>query len=209
MSDRESFLGRWSRRKRAAAAKPREQPVPPAEKSREPTIAAPTGPEPQTEPVINLADLPPLESIGPGSDIGVFLAPGVPAALTRAALRRAWSADPAIRDFIGLSENSWDFTAPGGVPGFGSLTVEDAQRLLARLEADPLTAATESPAPEPISGHDGMAPQPRLSKAPQEQPESPADHLASAGDTASQVESRERKAPTPLKRHRHGSALPD
>ena len=55
-----------------------------------------------------------------------------PPDLTRAALRRAWSADPSIRDFIGLSENSWDFNAPGGVPGFGSLTAEDARRLLAR-----------------------------------------------------------------------------
>jgi hypothetical protein len=53
--------------------------------------------------------------------------------LTRAALRRAWSADPTIRDFIGLSENSWDFNAPGGVPGFGSLKAEDARRLLARV----------------------------------------------------------------------------
>jgi hypothetical protein len=41
-------------------------------------------------------------------------------------LRRAWLADPAIRDFIGLSENSCDFNAPDGVPGFGSLITDDA-----------------------------------------------------------------------------------
>jgi hypothetical protein len=41
-----------------------------------------------------------------------------PADLTRATLRRAWSADPAMRGFIGLSENSWDFNATDGVPGF-------------------------------------------------------------------------------------------
>ena len=29
--------------------------------------------------------------------------------------------DPAIRNYVGLSENSWDFNAPGGVPGFGPL----------------------------------------------------------------------------------------
>jgi hypothetical protein len=29
--------------------------------------------------------------------------------------------DPAIRNYIGLSEYSWDFNAPGGVPGFGPL----------------------------------------------------------------------------------------
>jgi len=29
--------------------------------------------------------------------------------------------DPAIQNYIGLSENSWDFNAPDGVPGFGPL----------------------------------------------------------------------------------------
>ena len=41
--------------------------------------------------------------------------------LSRAALRRAWSADPAIRDFVGLAENAWDFTDPNAMPGFGPL----------------------------------------------------------------------------------------
>ena len=68
------------------------------------------------------AKLPPIESIGAGSDIRPFLAFSVPTDLTRAALRRAWSTDPTIRDFIGLSENSWDFDAQDGVPGFGPLT---------------------------------------------------------------------------------------
>jgi hypothetical protein len=57
----------------------------------------------------------------------------VPEALSRAALRRAWAADPGIRDFIGLSENSWDFTATDSVHGFGALDPAEAKRLLARL----------------------------------------------------------------------------
>jgi hypothetical protein len=65
--------------------------------------------------------------------------------LTRAALRRAWSADPTIREFIGLSENSWDFNATGGVPGFGSLTAENARRLLARVVGE--TEAIDSARP--------------------------------------------------------------
>jgi hypothetical protein len=75
----------------------------------------------------DVANLPSIESIGAGSDIGAFLAADVPAELTLAALRRAWSADPTIRDFLGLAENSWDFDAPGGVPGFGSITREDVR----------------------------------------------------------------------------------
>jgi len=91
------------------------------------------------------ANLPPIGSIGAGSDIRPFLAPSVPAHLTRAALRRAWSTDPAIRDFIGLSENSWDFNVQDGVPGFGSLT---PQRL-ARMTGEAESSGTERVVPAP------------------------------------------------------------
>ena len=68
------------------------------------------------------ASLPPVESISGSTDIRSFLLPGVPAALTQAALRRAWTTDPAIRDFIGIADNQLDFTDPTGIPGFGPLT---------------------------------------------------------------------------------------
>jgi Protein of unknown function (DUF3306) len=93
----------------------------------------------------NAANLPPIESIGAGSDIRPFLAPDVPADLTRAALRRAWSTDPAIRDFIGLSENSGDFNAQDGVPGFGSLI----RQLLARTTGEAERLDTQRLAPIP------------------------------------------------------------
>ena len=60
-----------------------------------------------------------------GSDIRAFLQSGVPADLTKAALRRAWTTDPAIRDFIGIAENQWDFTDPTSIPGFGPLQAGD------------------------------------------------------------------------------------
>jgi hypothetical protein len=56
------------------------------------------------------------------------------------------SADPAIRDFIGLSENSWDFNVLGGVPGFGSLTAEEVRRLVAQVMEN-----TASPAADRLS----------------------------------------------------------
>jgi hypothetical protein len=67
----------------------------------------------------DLASLPPIESISAGTNIHSFMQPGVPAELTRAALRRAWVSEPAIRDFIGISENQWDFTDPTAIPGSG------------------------------------------------------------------------------------------
>ena len=77
---------------------------------------------PAAEHLFDAQNMPPIDSIGATSDIRPFLASGVPEDLTRAALRRAWSADPAIRDFIGLSENSWDSNASS------SLTWESTPR---------------------------------------------------------------------------------
>ena len=57
----------------------------------------------------------------------------MPVELTRAALRRAWTSDPAICDFIGIAENQWDFNDPHAMPGFGPLQESDnLPALLAR-----------------------------------------------------------------------------
>ena len=100
-------------------------------------------------PSFDATNLPPIKSIGTGSNIRPFLASGVPADLMRAALRRAWSTDLAIRDFIGLSENSWDFNAPGGVPGFGSLTTNGPRQLLARMTGEAESLNTKRLVPIP------------------------------------------------------------
>jgi hypothetical protein len=53
--------------------------------------------------------------------------------LTRAALRQAWASDPAIRDFVGIAENQWDFNDPTAMPGFGPmLETDNMPALLAR-----------------------------------------------------------------------------
>jgi hypothetical protein len=77
-------------------------------------IARPSQPR-ATQSLPDAASLPSIGSIGPASDIRPFLEPGVPQDLARAALRRAWIVDPAIRDFVGPSENFWDFDASDAV----------------------------------------------------------------------------------------------
>jgi uncharacterized protein DUF3306 len=141
MSEPENFLARWSRRKRKAAD-PAEDPAAKeatVEKKEEPADKAASATEParESEVPFDLSSLPPVESIVAGTDIRAFLAPGVPAELTRAALRRAWTTDPGIRDFIGLSENAWDFTK-GGPTGFGPLLpIDDVKKLVAELFSGP------------------------------------------------------------------------
>ena len=79
------------------------------------------GTETHATPTFDLSSLPSIHSITADTDIRIFLQTGVPAKLTEAALRRAWVSDPAIRDFIGIAENQWDFTNPTTIPGFGPL----------------------------------------------------------------------------------------
>ena len=125
MSDAGNFLTRWSRLKRAAEAPARDE-TPPADTDAE------RAPVDAQEPAVDLSSLPSLESITAGTDLSVFMKPGVPAALRHAALRRAWTIDPAIRDFRGLQENDWDFTQPESVPGFGTFTSQEDIAKLAR-----------------------------------------------------------------------------
>jgi hypothetical protein len=82
--------------------------------------------------------LPSIDSITADTDIIAFLKSGVPAEVTRAALRRAWTSDPAIRDFIGIAENQWDFNDPNGISGFGRLDATESRAVfLAQVSGTP------------------------------------------------------------------------
>jgi hypothetical protein len=133
MSEPEDFLSRWSRRKREAVEKTDDaQAHEPARAFEGETPAAETKPpavgDKPAEAPFDLKTLPPIESITAATDIRPFLVPGVPAELARAALRRAWSADPSIRDFVGLAEYAWDYHQPGSMAGFGPLEMTDELR---------------------------------------------------------------------------------
>jgi len=178
MSDPENFIARWSRKKREVerqgeltkqevAPEQAERAAQEAEAKSSPQATSPfdhgeshQAPSVTTGKVpFDVASLPPLESITAESDIRAFLAPGVPAELTRAALRRAWSADPRIRDFVGLAENNWDFNTPGAISGFGTLEMTDElRREVARMVGRSLGAADpDRPAPTSIEQQEGQA----------------------------------------------------
>jgi hypothetical protein len=100
-----------------------------------------------------------------------FLQEGVPADLRREALRRAWSADPGIRDFVGLVENGWDFNDPDAMVGFGPIEPGEAARMMAQFvltPADERKTAQKSETPadqrdleaEQTRGHQTSAPSP-------------------------------------------------
>ena len=106
MSDSETFLSRWLKLKgQSEAASPPLDPPSPAP--------------------FDLASLPPLHLIVADTDMQQFMHEAVPEEVTRAALRSAWTADPAVRDFVGIAENQWDFNDHASMPGFGPIEAAD------------------------------------------------------------------------------------
>jgi hypothetical protein len=220
MTESESLLARWSRLKRQAEPeKPRDADA--VSPDDEASVAAPDA-EAEAE-AFDPESLPPIESIDATTDLRAFLARGVPADLQREALRRAWSADPAIRDFIGLSENSWDFNAPGGVPGFGALDPQEVQRVLAHLLRGEEQAGTKDATEQPVSNERQFAAAEesvRLGGEPAAETVSAvaegddaADHAAPPAEpaeiaVASDAPQPPERDPGEGERRRHGSAMP-
>jgi len=239
MSEDGNFLSRWSRKKRetvelqpSTAAATAEDAAP---KVKESVTAAGDAKAVKREAdgsKFDLASLPSIESIGPDTDIRQFLRAGVPAELTRAALRRAWSSDPAIRDYIGLSENSWDFNAKTGNYGFDlSDPGLDVKRLAEEMfgvtrelgeqkSAETVPPSTDdAPAESPVarerpelaaglSDHDLL--KSNADAVPEDTDREPEQRLLAVQENSDGAvqQSREPEAdPRPI-RKRHGGALP-
>lgn len=134
MSEPDTFIARWSRLKSESGLE---------EGGTDEKRAAETPSLPAFDP----ASLPPIESIGPDSDIRLFLQAGVPEELVRAALRTTWTADRSIRDFIGIAESQWDFNEPTAIPGFGPLGAGDCARVAQVLASlhDGIEEVSDSP----------------------------------------------------------------
>jgi hypothetical protein len=141
-SEPENFLTRWSLRKLANRTQSARQDAHAGHEPRDENGAIENGAvakgrkdisDAQDNPPFDVAQLPPLDSIGADTDIAAFLHRDVPPDLTRAALRRAWTSDPAIKNFVGLVENGWDFNDPSAMSGFGPISAEEVARLAGKL----------------------------------------------------------------------------
>jgi uncharacterized protein DUF3306 len=214
MSD-EQFLKRWSRRKQEAKAA--EPPPAPSAEIKDAAIPGTVIQSPvASEPEIDLSKLPPIDSISAATDITEFLRKGIPAELSRAALRRAWAADPGIRDFVGLAENAWDFTDPNAMPGFGALesTPEQIGAMLDRVVGgarETVEKLAELPGNEQVQPKSDQ--EPAVSVPIEELPE-PTASVQSSSASPEQVAAVQPDASEddgdvmPVRRRTHGGALP-
>jgi Protein of unknown function (DUF3306) len=135
VTDRANAFARWVRLKHEAKATAQQAE---AVSTRAEAAAEQPGINAAMQEPFDSASLPSIDSITADTDIVAFLKSDVPTELTRAALRRAWTSDPAIRDFIGIAENQWDFNDPNGMAGFGRLDAsESGVTFLAQLSSTP------------------------------------------------------------------------
>jgi Protein of unknown function (DUF3306) len=171
MTSPESFVSRWARLKRshdiqhgtgsAVAGLADTSPAGVEADMTQPGIAV------AADVPFDPASLPSIEAIDVNTDISGFLQSRVPAELTRAALRQAWASDPAIRDFIGIAENQWDFNDPDAISGFGPLPEGyDVSGLLSQalggrdrlVETVPGTSASVQPLPSAVTDREPADP---------------------------------------------------
>jgi hypothetical protein len=233
MSEDEDFISRWSRLKHESESRRErktELPERAAPSGTAPTSAAnedqAAGTETTATPIFDPASLPPIESITADTDISMFLASGVPAKLTEAALRRAWVSDPVIRDFIGIAENQWDFTNPATIPGFGPLH-ETGDKLSLIAQTVPTLDRSPDAFPAPVSNPDASAEKTRsvtdgarraeIGDTVGERQAASTTHGVDSGANAASESGRIDAtvqnnlfpgSPTPQRRHAHGGALP-
>jgi len=179
VTEHENIIRRWARLKQASKAE------------RAAAIAEPT------DAPFDLASLPSIESIAADTDIVAFLRAGVPAELTRAALRRAWASDPAIRDFID----------PDAIPGFGPLTpMEDTADALAQISSRFGGVIAEVTSPGDAASVPAANLEPRTADtqlADSIDRDLPREMLETTPE-----EGENRLPDVPGKRRRHGGALP-
>jgi Protein of unknown function (DUF3306) len=213
--DNGPFFSRWSRQKQQQAREP--------EAKRKPTV--PAKPE-EPEPEVDLSKLPKLEDLTAETDITGFLQKGVPEALQKLALRKMWSLDPGIRDFVEVAENQWDFNMPGGIYGLyqdvekgtdisvwmaqatQSVFGEDAKKLAdaeAKRDAEQDVVA-EAHAGAVAEQHGPSEAKPPLELAAAVQAVA-AESVAPVAPSPTASRSEPRSEPT-ASRRRHGGALP-
>lgn len=217
----DNIFARWSRRKEAV----RQQEAPAA--SKEECVLEATA-EMQVEPVDQqpVADeldtdgpLPDLEGLTAKSDLSDFLRNDVPSALKNAAMRKMWSLDPVIRDYVGPSEYAWDFNQPGSMAGFGPLdagtpAVEFLSTTSAGMQAsfEKVAAPAQPQAPQRIadgSGEDASASViSQADAASLAEPPAPARSEPLSPVRAEIAAEAANSGKPPQAVHRHGAAMP-
>ncbi|MBD1549428.1 DUF3306 domain-containing protein [Roseibium aggregatum] len=164
-NEKEGVLGRWSRRKRAAAvaeehdtelledavsvSAPAELPPEPTgedmsaaaaeDLAHEETVSATDEGRASAdgERMLSEEDLPDIDSLSYGSDFSAFLQKNVPEHLHRMALRKLWTSNPVLANVDGLNDYDLDYTI-SEMKEIAAQSAEDLARGAKRLNVSDL-----------------------------------------------------------------------
>lgn len=164
-NEKEGVLGRWSRRKRAAAvaeahdtelrvdavsvsapaellAEPTREDMSAAaaeDLAHEETLSATDGDGASAdgERMLSEEDLPDIDSLSYGSDFSAFLQKNVPEHLHRLALRKLWTSNPVLANVDGLNDYDLDYTI-SEMKEIAAQSAEDLARGAKRLNVSDL-----------------------------------------------------------------------
>ena len=214
MSDDDTFLSRWSKRKREALTQPPLDTDAPKDGGDEGRTAQHG--EGDDEP-FDLSLLPDLASLTGESDIQSFLHKAVPDAWRNAALRKVWALDPSVRNYVGEAlDYAYDWNTPGGIPGFGEILSDEqsvafVRNLLAGPEAN--ENVIEHPQQDAAAQQSADAPSLAIQKADEGQDAaSEQDNQASVNtdfiERNEESSAQPAAAAQPQRKARHGGALP-
>ncbi|MBX9932702.1 MAG: DUF3306 domain-containing protein [Methylobacterium sp.] len=221
------FFSRWARRKREVRLeeiKPETKPEAAPEASVElPATVEAEGLEAAPPEAQVLVELPSLDSLTAQTDLSEFLKAGVPQMLRNAALRRMWSLDPSIRDYLSEArEYAYDWHISGAVPGTGPmLPTDDIAGMVRDVFAGSKPTIAEPALAEPAADLDA---EPRDEVAARDVSAEPEETLVTQGEAVipppdqpmlvvgpparPETVGAEPKSTPSVRLRRHGSALP-
>ena len=214
MSGDDTFLSRWSKRKREALTQPADEAGAPMGEGKE---GRQTQADEGEDQPFDLSLLPDLETLTGESDIQSFLHKAVPDALRNAALRKVWALDPLVRNYVGEAlDYAYDWNTPGGIPGFGEiLSDEQSVAFVRNLLAGPETNENviEHAQQDAAAQQGGATPSPALQQADEGQnAASRQDNEVTVNaefiETDEKFSAQPAAAAQPQRKARHGGALP-
>lgn len=188
----DSFLSRWSRRKREPAREERDEAAAVTGAAEAVEADGSAAGDPATGDPEVVAKLPDIDSLDETSDFTPFMAEGVPEILRRRALRKLWRLNPVFAHLDGLNDYDQDFTDAAMVLPNLKTIYKVGKGMLGEPEAEPQAAPADPDAGQETGVQMAAAgePQPPPGSVPPES--SPPESL-----TESPPESSPREAAAP------------
>lgn len=165
--EQDSFVSRWSRRKRERhrGDVPEGDNPPETSESREPAPGEAVDPDRIVE------SLPDIETLDEDSDFTVFLKDGVPEQLRRRAMRKLWRLNPVFANLDGLNDYDEDFTIAAPLAEGLKTLYQVGKGMVAREEPEGDRPADQSPMDHDIADSGSREPPPESDDGLPDEPE--------------------------------------